>query len=109
MLEVIAEISIAKPDLGFPRPCHRFPSLFVRSPAALGLALIPLLFSLCQRQFDLHPPVFEVQPGRDERQTLLLRFPNQLSDFLFMDQQLARPQSLVIAVTAMVVRAYVCI
>ena len=47
--------------------------LAVGLAAALGLALVPVLFALGDGQFALHPPVAKVKPGGDERMALDLR------------------------------------
>jgi hypothetical protein len=41
--------------------------------AALGFALVPILFALGQRKLALDSPISEVKPDRDERVPLDLR------------------------------------
>ena len=62
----------------------------------LGLALVVQLLSLAERHRHLRHSVLEVQLERDQRQSLALDGPNQTTDFLAVEQQLARAGGLVI-------------
>jgi len=85
-------------------PSDRLPRLFVGRTTALGLALIPKLFALGQRKFNLDLAVFEVHPRRDQSESLLLRLADQLADFLPMHKQLPRPQRRMIRVAPVFIR-----
>jgi len=47
--------------------------LAVGLAAALGFALVPVLLAFSHSKFAFHPPIFEVEPGGDERMSLDLR------------------------------------
>src|SRR4051794_40765720 len=65
----------------------RLASFFVRRSPSLGLALVPELLPFCQRKFNLHSTIFEVHPGRDQRQPFLLRLADELLYLVAMHQQ----------------------
>src|ERR1700745_272171 len=86
-----------------------FPCFAIERASAFGFAPVPKLLSFSQCKFDFHPPVFEVDAGGDEGQSLCLGLANQFADFIFMHQQLASAQRLMIRVAAMLVGADVSV
>ncbi len=59
---------------------------------ALGLAAIPLLFSLGKGQFALSDAVAEINPQGYECQALLIHFSFQFVNLLFAEEQFPRPE-----------------
>src|SRR5436305_635545 len=78
--------------LGLSRPHDSLTSFLVGGLAALGLALVPELLALGERDFTFYFPAAEVEAGGDERESLLLRLADELAQLFFMDEQLARAQ-----------------
>src|SRR5262245_49325221 len=76
----------------------------LRLPALDGLALVVRLLAPRQAHGDLDPAVLEVHPHGDERHAALDRLPYELPEFLPVQEQLAPPLRIVIAVTAVAVR-----
>src|SRR3954447_8867054 len=64
------------------RPCF----LLIRA-ATLGLALVPMLFALGQRQFAFHSAGLEIHAGGNQREALLLEFPREFANLFFFNQQ----------------------
>ena len=71
-----------------------------------AFAPVVLFLAFRERQLDLRPALFrKINPQRDEGEPFLLRLPDQLVDFLPMQQQLAGAQGIVIHDIAVAVRA----
>src|SRR3974390_780146 len=85
-------------------PRDRFPCLFIGRPAPLGLALIPKLLALGQRQLHFDSAIFKVQADGNQREALLLGLADQLADFLAVHQQFAGTKRSVVVDVAMLVR-----
>src|SRR4029077_4650962 len=69
------------------------------------LALVELLLAFGERHGHLDAAVLEIQTGGDERHAALDRLPDQLPDFLAMEEELAAAQRLVVRVAAVAVGA----
>jgi hypothetical protein len=63
--------------LRFPASGDRFTRFLIGRLSPLGFALVPMLFASCQSQLYFHAAIAEVQPRRDQGQSLLLRLADQ--------------------------------
>ena len=77
---------------------HRSVYTPLRFPFTDVGALIVLLFSLCQSEFELHELFLSIQSNRDQCQALDAGFSNQGADFRAMEEELTRTGILVLRV-----------
>ena len=95
-----------RPRLGLFSPSgYGFAGFLIGGATAFGLALVPLLFALCEGEFYLDFAILKVHAGGDQRESLLLRLSDQFSNFFFVDQELAGAKRGVVGVVAVVIRA----
>src|SRR5262249_20412386 len=69
------------------------------------LALVVRLLAFCEADGDLHAPIFQVHADGHDGHAALGGLANQLADLLTVQQQLAPPFGIVIAVAAIAIRA----
>src|SRR6478752_2534485 len=77
--------------------------LALHFPLRYVAALVALLLTARDGELDLDPAVLEVQPCRDERQALLAHRPVERVDLTPVEQELPRPNGLVVLAPALVV------
>src|SRR5215469_17743546 len=82
-----------------------FPGFLVGGAAALGFALVPELLALGKGQFYFHFAVFEIHAGGDQGEAALLGFPDQLADFVLVNEEFSGAQRCMIEDVAMLVGA----
>jgi len=80
------------------------PGLAVGLAAALGFALVPVLFAFGDSQFALDPPIAEIKPGGDERMSLELRLSHEFAYLLLVQEEFSRPERIVVAEIAVGIR-----
>src|ERR1700688_296572 len=67
---------------------------------ALGLAAVPFLFALGERQFALGDALAEVNPQGNEREAFGIQFSFQFADLFLAEEQLPRAQGAVVIRTS---------
>src|SRR5664280_1969053 len=93
------------PPSTLPVPRDRLTRFFVCRLAPFRLALVPVLLAFRQGQLHLYPAVAEVQPRRNQRQSLLLRLADEFVQLILVHQQLPRAQGFMVEDVAVFVRA----
>src|ERR1700687_982726 len=89
----------------FSSPGDGLPRFLVGGATALGLALVPLLFALRQREFDFDLAILEIHARGNQRESLLLGLANQLANFFFVKQKFAGTKGGMIGVVAVLIGA----
>ena len=95
--------------LGFSAAGDGFAGFFVGGAAALGFALVPLLFAAGDGEFDFHFAAFEVHARGNQRQAALLSLAEQFADFFAVREQFSRAKRGMVRVTAVLVGADVAV
>jgi len=93
----------------FSCPRDGIPGFFVGGAAALGFAFIPELLAFRQSKFNFDLAVLEVHAGGDQREPLLLGFPDQFANLFFVNQEFSGAQGRMVGGVSMVVGSYVAV
>src|ERR1039457_2094021 len=88
-----------------PAPSDRLTRFFVCRLTPFCLALVPVLLAFRQSQLHLHPTIAEVELGRNQRQSLLLRLADEFMQLILVHQQLPGTQGFMVEDVAVFIRA----
>ena len=72
-------------------------SLAIGFAAAFSFALVPILFAFRDGKLAFDATLPEIKPCRNERMTLELRLSDEFADFLLVQEELSRPERIVVA------------